>query len=79
MVDNKSGTAKASNKAAKSNKTTHYGNINTINTNQLSTEEQYVKVHDPEYYEQIKKEYSHDKELFIQYIHERYEFLKEIL
>ena len=84
LVENKSGTAKASNKATKSNKTINNGNINTTNTNllskeELSKEEQYVKVHDPEYYEQIKKEYSHDKELFIQYINERYEFLKEIL
>ena len=84
LIDNKSGTAKKSNKKAKINRTTNNSTINTTNTNilskeELSKEEQYVKVHDPDYYEQIKKEYSHDKELFIQYINERYEFLKEIL
>ena len=41
--------------------------------------EEYVKIHDPEYYEQIKKEYSQDKKLFNQYINERYELLKETL
>ena len=48
-------------------------------TNQLSKEEQYVKENDPEFYEQIKKDYSYDKDLFYQYIKERYDLLKEIL
>lgn len=58
--------------------------INNSNTDSIldkekNDEEQFVKTHDPEYYEQLKKDYNNDKTLFYEYIHERYMYLKEII
>lgn len=50
----------------------------TKGTYKLSPTEKYVKEHDPEYYEQIKNDYSHDEDLFTEYINERYNLLKKV-